>query len=69
MKFKDLKPGDVFRIPSPWKDIPDRHYMKVVNKDAPHLNAVAVYHWRAGTLDYAHDDTEVIKVHSTYCGD
>ena len=68
MKFKDLKPGDVFRIPSPWKDIPDRHYMKVVSHDT-RLNAVAMYHWRAGTLDYVLDDTEVIKVHSTYSGD
>lgn len=68
MKFSQLKGGDVFRVKSPWPDIPDRHYMKVASQDT-HFNAVAVYHWRAGTLDYVLDDTEVIKVHSTYCGD
>lgn len=62
MKFKDIAPGTPFRVPSPWANINSYSYIKAIS-NATHLNAVHVGTWRAGTLDYVHDDTEVVVMH------
>jgi len=59
MKFKDIAPGTPFRVPSPWGDIKPYTYIKAIS-NATHLNAVHICTWRAGTLDYIHDDTEIV---------
>lgn len=58
MKFKNLGYGHVFEVVHPWPDIPRRVMMKVVGVET-HLNAVYL-DWRLGTLDYIHDDEEVV---------
>lgn len=65
MKFFELRPGDVFRVPHPWKDIKERVMMKVISTES-HMNAVYINHWRAGTLDVMNDQDEVVKLYSTY---
>lgn len=64
MKFGELRPGDVFRIPHSWKDIGERVMMKIVSTET-YLNAVYIHHWRAGTLDTMHDQDEVVKLYTT----
>lgn len=65
MKFKELAYGDIFEVPTnSWPDIRNARHMKVVSTDT-YLNAVFIEHWRAGTLDYVHDETTVVFIRST----
>jgi hypothetical protein len=67
MKFKDLAPGDMFEIPSPWPDISNQRMMKIISTET-YMNAVYI-NWRRGTLDYIHDDIEVISLGNIFKGD